>query len=62
MFCVCVCFVLIIDTDSYAKKAHNVLIKTRGKGFTKAKNKQKRKTFHGGGRIDIFASNSIVYE
>ena len=55
-------FLVVVDTDQYARKAHKDLIKVRGKNFTKQKNKKKRNTFHGGGRIDIMATNSIVYD
>merc|ERR1712228_828497 len=47
--------------DEYASKAHNKLIKTRGKGFTKEKNKKKRATFHGGGAISM-GVNSIKFD
>ncbi|KAI8910505.1 SRP40, C-terminal domain-containing protein, partial [Entophlyctis helioformis] len=33
---------------SYGLKAHQDLIKTRGKGFTKEKNKKKRGSYRGG--------------
>merc|ERR1711879_259347 len=48
--------------DAYALKAHDALIVTQGKKFTKAKNKQKRKTMHGGGPIDVGAVNSIRFD
>ena len=38
--------------NSYGLKAHNDLIKTRGKGFTKEKNKKKRGSYKGG-QIDM---------
>jgi len=47
--------------DAYASKAHNKLIKTRGKGFTKEKNKKKRATFHGGGEISM-GVNSVKFD
>lgn len=34
--------------SSYGLKAHNDLIVTRGKGFTKEKNKKKRGSYKGG--------------
>ncbi|KAI9297071.1 hypothetical protein K502DRAFT_288563, partial [Neoconidiobolus thromboides FSU 785] len=45
---------------SYGEKAHNDLIVTRGKGFTKEKNKKKRGSYRGGA-ID-FQSHSIKFE
>ena len=40
------------DESSYGYKAHVDLIKTRGKGFTKEKNKKKRGSYRGG-QIDM---------
>ncbi|KAJ9048195.1 jun-like transcription factor [Entomophthora muscae] len=45
---------------SYGEKAHRDLIVTRGKGFTKEKNKKKRGSYRGG-QID-FASHSIKFD
>ncbi|ORX90377.1 hypothetical protein K493DRAFT_230804 [Basidiobolus meristosporus CBS 931.73] len=44
---------------SYGHKAHNDLIVTRGKGFTKEKNKKKRGSYRGG-KIDL-ESHSIKF-
>ena len=41
-------------------KAQSILGQTRGKGFTKEKNKGKKKAFYRGGTID-FGSNSIKF-
>lgn len=46
--------------DAFGQFGHERLIHTRGKGFTKEKNKLKNKQFHGGaGRINAFVQNSI---
>lgn len=45
---------------SYGFKAHQDLIKTRGKGFRTEKDKKKKGSYRGG-RID-FASHSIKFE
>jgi len=39
--------------ESFGRKASETLLKVRGKDFTKSKNKHKRKTYFGGGRIDM---------
>jgi hypothetical protein len=46
--------------DQYGMKAHRDLIVTKGKGFTKEKNKKKRGSYKGGA-ID-FQSHSIKFE
>lgn len=46
--------------DSYGFKAHQDLIVTRGKGFTKEKNKKKKGIYRGG--VIGFASNSFKYD
>lgn len=46
--------------DAFGQFGHERLIQTRGKGFTKEKNKLKNKQFHGGsGRINAHVTNSI---
>ena len=45
----------------YAQKAHEDLIVTRGKGFTKEKNKKKRGSFRGGGPITM-GVNSFKFD
>jgi hypothetical protein len=45
----------------YAQKAHEKLIVTRGKGFTKEKNKGKRGSYRGG-YIDIEGKKGIKFE
>ncbi|KAK8184724.1 SRP40, C-terminal domain-containing protein, partial [Phyllosticta paracitricarpa] len=45
----------------YANAAHERLIVTRGKGFTKEKNKGKRGSYRGG-QIDTNAFNGIRFE
>jgi hypothetical protein len=45
--------------DTYGMKAHQDLIVTRGKGFTKEKNKKKRGSYKGG-KIDV-GSHSIKF-
>jgi outer membrane biosynthesis protein TonB len=46
--------------DAFGQFGHERLIHTRGKGFTKEKNKLKNKQFHGGdGRINAHVTNSI---
>jgi hypothetical protein len=45
----------------YAEKAHQDLIVTRGKGFTKEKNKKKRGSYRGG-HIDIEGKKGIKFE
>jgi len=39
--------------ESFGRKASETLLKVKGKDFVKSKNKHKRKTFFGGGRIDM---------
>ena len=45
----------------YAQKAHEDLIVTRGKGFTKEKNKKKRGSYRGG-YIDVEGKKGIKFE
>jgi hypothetical protein len=45
----------------YAKKAHEDLIVTKGKGFTKEKNKKKRGAYKGG-VIDVNGKKGIKFE
>ena len=45
----------------YAQKAHEDLIVTRGKGFTKEKNKKKRGSYRGG-FIDVDGKKGIKFE
>jgi hypothetical protein len=45
----------------YAQKAHEDLIVTRGKGFTKEKNKKKRGSYKGG-YIDVEGKKGIKFE
>jgi len=45
----------------YSQRAHEDLIVTRGKGFTKEKNKKKRGSFKAG-RIDTHVDNSIYFD
>jgi hypothetical protein len=45
----------------YAQKAHEDLIVTRGKGFTKEKNKKKRGSYKGG-YIDVDGQKGIKFE
>jgi len=39
--------------ESFGRKASETLLKVKGKDFIKSKNKHKRKSFFGGGRIDM---------
>jgi len=39
--------------ESFGRKASETLLKVKGKDFVKSKNKHKRKTYFGGGRIDM---------
>jgi hypothetical protein len=45
----------------WGRKAHEDLIVTRGKGFTKEKNKKKKGSYRGG-RIDTFALGGIKFD
>ncbi|KAK3401966.1 SRP40, C-terminal domain-containing protein, partial [Sordaria brevicollis] len=45
----------------WGQKAHEDLIVTRGKGFTKEKNKKKRGSYRGG-RIDTSAVGGIKFD
>jgi hypothetical protein len=45
----------------YAQKAHQDLIVTKGKGFTKEKNKKKRGSYKGG-YIDVEGKKGIKFE
>jgi len=45
----------------YAQKAHEDLIVTRGKGFTKEKNKKKRGSYKGG-YIDVEGKKGIKFD
>jgi len=45
----------------YAQKAHEKLIVTRGKGFTKEKNKGKRGSYRGGW-IDVEGKKGIKFD
>jgi len=45
----------------YAQKAHEDLIVTKGKGFTKEKNKKKRGSYRGG-YIDVEGKKGIKFE
>ena len=45
----------------YAQKAHEDLVVTKGKGFTKEKNKKKRGSYRGG-HIDIDGKKGIKFE
>ncbi|KAK6086653.1 hypothetical protein SCUP515_00219 [Seiridium cupressi] len=47
--------------DGYGQKAHEDLIVTRGKGFTKEKNKKKRGAYRGG-PLDVSATRSFKFE
>lgn len=49
------------DGYDYAKSAHERLIVTRGKGFTKEKNKGKRGSFKGGW-IDVDGKRGIKFD
>lgn len=49
-----------IDTD-YSRQAHEALIVTKGKGFTKEKNKKKKGGFRGG-YIDINDNKSVYFD
>jgi hypothetical protein len=46
---------------SYSQRAHEDLIVTKGKGFTKEKNKKKKGSFRGG-PIDITEKKSIYFD
>lgn len=46
---------------SYSQRAHEDLIVTKGKGFTKEKNKKKRGGFRGG-NIDIHEKKSVYFD
>ncbi|CAJ2504988.1 Uu.00g123820.m01.CDS01 [Anthostomella pinea] len=48
-------------THGYGEKAHQDLIITKGKGFTKEKNKKKRGSYKGG-PLDVNMSRSIKFE
>ncbi|KAI0888358.1 SRP40, C-terminal domain-containing protein [Annulohypoxylon maeteangense] len=48
-------------THGYGEKAHQDLIVTKGKGFTKEKNKKKRGSYKGG-PLDINTSRSIKFD
>jgi len=39
--------------ESFGRKASETLLRVKGKDFVKSKNKHKRKTYFGGGRIDM---------
>merc|ERR1719320_1942149 len=41
------------QAESFGRKASETLLKVKGKDFVKTKNKHKRKTYFGGGRIDM---------
>jgi hypothetical protein len=45
----------------YAERAHRDLIATKGKGFTKEKNKKKRGSYRGAA-IDIEGRRSVKFE
>jgi hypothetical protein len=45
----------------YSKRAHEDLIVTKGKGFTKEKNKKKKNGFRGG-LIDITEKKGIYFD
>jgi hypothetical protein len=45
----------------YAQRAHEDLIVTKGKGFTKEKNKKKRGSYRGG-MIDVDGRKGIRFE
>jgi hypothetical protein len=47
--------------NAYADRAHHDLIVTKGKGFTKEKNKKKRGSYRGG-YIDTSGSKAIKFE
>jgi len=49
-----------VDYD-YARKAHEDLIVTKGKGFTKEKNKKKRGSYRGG-YIDVEGKKGIKFD
>jgi hypothetical protein len=46
---------------SYSQRAHEDLIVTKGKGFTKEKNKKKRGSYRGGA-IDISDKKGIYFD
>merc|ERR1711920_939862 len=41
------------EAESFGRKASETLLRVKGKDFTKSKNKHKKKTYFGGGRIDM---------
>jgi len=47
--------------DEYAKKANDELKKVKGKEFTKKKNKKKKNTFVGSGRISLEPASTKIY-
>jgi hypothetical protein len=49
------------NSHDWGRKAHEDLIVTRGKGFTKEKNKKKRGSYRGG-FIDVNAYQGIKFE
>lgn len=49
------------NAHGWGAKAHEDLIVTKGKGFTKEKNKKKRGSYRGGA-IDTSARNGIKFE
>lgn len=49
------------NAHDWGRKAHEDLIVTKGKGFTKEKNKKKRGSYRGG-FIDTSARNGIKFE
>lgn len=49
------------NAHGWGRKAHEDLIVTKGKGFTKEKNKKKRGSYKGGA-IDMNARNGIKFE
>ncbi|CDW96827.1 hypothetical protein [Sporisorium scitamineum] len=50
-----------VTGDEYGARASKDLIVTRGKGFTKEKNKKKRGSYRGGA-IDVYGSHSIKFD
>lgn len=50
-----------LNGDEYGARASRDLIVTRGKGFTKEKNKKKRGSYRGGA-IDVYGSHSIKFD
>lgn len=49
------------NAHGWGRKAHEDLIVTKGKGFTKEKNKKKRGSYKGGA-IDTDARNGIKFD